>query len=83
MFPTVEIRLVCLHIIVLSFVGIALYVWWMIKDLQEELKQKRERLEWFVDIMEHTEANMPEGYRFGTTLNKKCQVTYYLMRDSD
>ena len=45
-----------------------------------KLKQQRERLEWFVDILEHAEANLPEGYRFGMTINKKCQITYYLKR---
>lgn len=45
-----------------------------------KLKHQRERLEWFVDILEHAEANMPEGYRFRMTLNKKCQITYYLTR---
>lgn len=48
-----------------------------------ELKQKRERLEWFVDIMENIQANMPEGYRFCFTINKECQPTYYLMRKGD
>ena len=69
-------------IVVIIAIVLSLLVSIIVKQ-RLELKQKRERLEWFVDIIEDIQANMPEGYRFGMTLNKKCQPTYYLMRKDD
>ena len=56
MYSIIEIPLMCLHIIVLALVGVALNVWWIIKDLKEELRYKEK------DILNYRRG-VVNGYR--------------------